>query len=194
MTKAGMYLRNGAIVTTGIMTLDGTRLSFKTAEGVLFDEEVGSLRAEFSHYGTLTIFRGTDKFVFVTGSFAGAFAPQFTQEQIQEISAGENSVTLAVKSKGEAFIFAPNNPDRDIAKLLNGGKGYGLSGLTVAELQRRAFYITLAWVEHLQANGLQASIKGKTYAKSQLTVLLILIPVIAIMSIVAYFIFASVIK
>jgi hypothetical protein len=186
VVKAGTYLRSGMSVAPGVMTLEGLTLSFKTDKGTVFEAPLGELRAKFSRYGTLTIYKGAETYVFVTGGYAGAFAPRFTDQQLQEIAAGENSVSLAVKAKGEAVIFPPNNPTHDIGKLLNGGKGYGLTGMMLAELQRRAFYITLAWVEYLQAQGLQVDIRARTFGKSLLTITLVLLVSLAVFGVAVY--------
>jgi hypothetical protein len=184
--KAGIYLRNGASVTPGVMTLEGSSLSFETEKGTVFEAPLSELRAKLSRYGTLTLHKGAETYIFLTGAYGGAFAPQFSSEQLQEIAAGENSVSLAVKAKGEAMMFPANNPGHDIARLLNSGKGYGLTGLKVAELQRRAFYIALAWVQYLQAQGLQVEVQATTFGKSQLTILLVVLVSLAVFGFAVY--------
>ncbi len=193
--KAGLYLRKGPVVTPGIMTLTDTVLSFRTVSGSLFEAPVSELRAEFSRYGTLTIFRGTEKFIFVTGGYAGVFAPNFSDEQLREIAETDTQVAIPSQFKRGASVLVSGAVVRDLSVLVGsvagqfiGSFGKLVGVIKVTQSQRTAFYLSKAWVEYLQQHGLSVTMKGTTFASSQRTIAAILIPAFVAAGVLIYFI------
>jgi hypothetical protein len=190
--KAGLYLRQGAVVTPGILGVDNDTLTFKTSEKTVFKLQANEAHINFSNYGTITVTRGQESWIFVAGAYAGAFAPKFNEEQLSELNAGENSITLAAKTKGDAVIYR-NRPSQGIEPVVNSGVGYGLGvGLVLADRQRSSFYSNLALVEFLGANGFQVTIQSKKFSKSLWTIFIVLIVSLAIFGTAVYLILSSI--
>jgi hypothetical protein len=186
--KAGLFLKNGMNLKTGILTVDSDVLTYKTTETTVFALPKAEVHISFSSYGTLTVRSGTQKWIFVAGAYSGPFPPSFTTDQIDEVSAGENSITLAAKTRGDEVIFLGRR-SLGIEPVVNGGRGYGLAGLLLARLQRSAFYTNLALVEFLEAQGFAVTIHSKKFIKAQGYILLLMVAFIAVTTPILYWIF-----
>jgi hypothetical protein len=188
--KAGLFLRRGANLTPGILSFDKDILTFKTAESTLFQLKAGEAHINFSNYGTITIKKDQESWIFVAGAYSGPIPPKFTEDQINELTTSENNISLAAKTMGDAVIYG-NSPSRDITPIVQGGKGYGLTYLSLSAKQRSSFYSNLALVEFLQAQGFQATIQSKKFSTSQWTIFIVLIVSLAIFGTAVYWILAS---
>ena len=190
--KAGLYLRQNTAVTPGILSFDNGILAFKTNEKTVFELQANEVLVHFSNYGTITLTRGQEKWVFVAGGYSGAFPPLFSNDQLSELSAGENSISLAAKTHGDEVIYGDNNSSHDIAEVVNGGKGYASATIRLSSKQRSSFYSNLALVEFLEDQGFQVVIKSKKFSKSQWILFIAIIGSLAIFAIAVYMILSAV--
>lgn len=189
--KAGLYLRNGALVTPGILTFDNDLLTFKTAEGSVFELQSAGTQIAFSSYGTITVRNAQQSWDLIGGAYAGAFPAQFSEEQMNELRSSETNIALAAKTRGDRMIYG-NNPTLDIAPVVNGGKGYGLGYLSLSDRQRSSFYTNLALVQLLQTNGFQVTIKAQNFSTSQWAILIVLIISIAVFGVALFAILSAI--
>jgi hypothetical protein len=196
--KAGLYLRNGAMVTPGIMTIDTGKLSFKTSEGGVFESKVSEVSATFSRYSTLTITKGGQQYVFVTGAYAGALAPSFSTEQLQEIAGTTDTTELNKTFKQGATILISSNALGNVSTALGAfaGRGIGIVGKLVAVMkltnsQAQSFAMARAWAEYLKSQGVTVTMKGTTFGASQRFLWALILPIFIVFSIVVFLIVAG---
>jgi hypothetical protein len=191
--KAGLYLRQNTAVTPGVLCFDNGTLIFKTTEKTVFELQANDVLVHFSNYGTITLTRGQEKWVFVAGGYSGAFPPLFSKDQLSELNAGENSISLAAKTHADEVVYGWNNPSHDIAEVVNGGKGYASGGtIRLSIKQRSSFYSNLALVEFLGDQGFQVVIKSKKFSTSQWILFIAIVGSLAVFSVAVYTILSAV--
>ena len=189
--RAGLYWRRGSRVTPGVMTLDGGELSFATDEAEIFRAEVADLRVTFTLYSTLVVTAGTSTYAFVTGAYAGALAPSFSDAQLALLAGGaEESVqqfrrgaaTLVTASVvGSAAVIAGSILGRVV-----GIAGQAVGVTTLFRSQHQAFALARSWAEYLSAHGVAVRMRGTTFGRSQLVIAAIVIPALVVFGFAVY--------
>ena len=197
--KAGLYLRRGTRVTPGVMTLDAGILSFATATTLEFQAPVSAITGEFTTFSTLVLTVHGAKYVFVHGGYAGAFAPPFTAVQVAEIGNGAFSGDDAAKARSGAAILGGAALAGAVGQLVGNAvfrvAGVGGSAIGVAKIagaQHASFQVAKAWAQYLAAQGVPMRMRGTTFARSQLVVAAIVLPVLVAIGFAAWGIAAAI--
>lgn len=190
--QAGLYLRRGTRVTPGIMTLDAGVLSFATEQGEVFRAPIGAVDASFSRYSTLTVVVGGAKHDFVTGAYAGAYAPHFSERQLAELSDDAGQEAQRLFGNGASTIVTANVVG-GVAVLAGSvlGRVAGIAGNAVGVVnlfrsQSQSFALSKAWAEYMAANGVRVRMRGTTFARSQWVIAAIVIPGLAVVGFLAW--------
>lgn len=191
--KAGLYLRRGTRVTPGVMTLDAGILSFATATTLEFQPPVAEITGEFTTFSTLVLTVHGAKYVFVHGGYAGAFAPSFSAAQIAEIGGGAFSGEHAQRAQRGAAILGGAALAGAVGQILGNAvfrvAGIGGSAIGVAKIagaQHASFQVAKAWAQYLADNGVTMRMRGTTFARSQLVVASILLPILVAVGFAAW--------
>lgn len=196
--KAGLYLRRGTRVTPGVMTLENGMLGFATATTQEFSAPVSEVTGEFTTFSTLVLRVHGAKYEFVHGGYAGAFAPEFSDAQVAEIGGGGLTGEDAAKAKRGALLLGGAAIVGAVGQLVGstalrivgvGGSAFGVA--KVAGAQRASFRVSKAWAQHLAANGVTMRMRGTTFARSQLVVGAIVLPILAAIGFAAWGIAAA---
>ena len=191
-TKAGLYWRRSPRVTPGIMTLDAGQLSFMTDEGLVFAAPASEVRVRFTRYSTLVVDVGGAQFEFVTGAYAGPLAPAFSERMLAEIGVRDAAETQRMTAGGAATLITGNVIGAVAAiagNTLGRVVGAGLEAqgvVTLFKTQHQSFALAKAWAENLRAGGVSVEMQGTSFGGSQLTILAIVIPALAVVSVGTY--------
>ena len=182
-SKAALYLRTGSRVQPGIMTLNEGRLSFRTADALIFDTDIEQCSAVFTLFSTLVLTTNGATYTFVTGSYAGALATDFTKEQLAELTDSNSNPGLVKRFKKGALVYISNDVLTSAMAFIGSslGRGLGILGqaagvVILFRAHRESFYSSKAWVLYLKDKGLDVVMKGTTFARSQLVIASIGIP------------------
>lgn len=189
--RAGLYYRQRSRVTPGIMTLDAGVLSYATEQLEVFSAPIGEVDASFSRYSTLTIVIHGTKFDFVTGAYAGALAPHFSERQLAELSDDAGGEALRLFGNGAVTVVSANVIG-GVAVLAGSvlGRVASIAGNAVGVVnlfrsQSQSFALAKAWAEHLRANGVRVRMRGTTFARSQWMIAAIVIPGLVVVGVLA---------
>lgn len=181
--RAGLYLRRGASVTPGILTLDEGALSFDTDEGRVFSAPVAQVSVDFTRFGTLVVSAGGHRYALVAGAFAGVYARPFSRAQLAVLADAEHASGATSAFREGAMISAGSSIVGDLAKLAGNmvGSVASLAGdatgiVRMSRAQSASFAFARAVAERLAAEGVRVRMLGTTYAASQLFLAAILIP------------------
>lgn len=186
--RFGMYLREGTSVTPGVMTVDAGTLSFVTERGPLFAAPVTSVRGEFTMHSTLVLTTPTGQWTFVTGAYAGAYAPEFPESLVAQLAAedpdglardygwaaGQSAVGHAAMSSGHPGV------DAGVA---------GLRALAVAKMfktQAQSWEASKQWTQFLESQGVAMTWSGKTHGQATGVMLAWVLGGLAVFTVVTY--------
>jgi hypothetical protein len=189
--QAGLYYRQGSRVTPGIMTLDSGVLSYATEQGEVFRAPIGEVDATFSRYSTLTIVTRGTKYDFVTGAYAGALAPHFSEKQLAELSDDAGGEALRLFGSGAVTVVTANVVG-GLAVLAGSvlGRVASIAGNAVGVVnlfrsQSQSFALAKAWAQYLAANGVAVRMRGTTFGRSQWMIAAIVIPGLVLVGVLA---------
>lgn len=143
----------------GILALDRGRLSFRTANGPLFDTDATRADLVLTTFATLVVTCDGTKHSFVSLPYAGNAAPGFTDEQVRDLRAID--------------------PDT-----LPGLGHRTLSRWRVVGEQRRAFARMVAWADALADRGVRVQVRTRRFARSQLVIAAWAVPTIVALVVV----------
>lgn len=190
--RAGLYWRRGAQVTPGVMALESGILSFRTDHDEVFRASVAQVRATFTTFSTLVVRVGEERFAFVTGAYAGALAPSFSDEQLALLAGDGAQDSTREFSRGAATLVT-SSVIGSAATLAGSvlGRVVGVAGQAVAVAriagaQHQAFALARAWAEYLRDHGVAVALRGTTFARSQVVVAAIVIPGLVVFGVAVY--------
>lgn len=172
------------------MTLDAGQLSFATERGEVFRAPVEAVEARFSAFSTLTVRVAGATHHFVTGAYAGAFAPPFSERQLAELSDGAGQEALELFGSGAVTVVTANVVG-GLAALAGSvlGRVAGIAGNAVGVVhlfrsQAQSFSLAKAWADFLRVNGVRVRMRGTTFARSQWLVAAIVVPCVAAVAVI----------
>jgi len=191
-------MRRGVTVTPGIMTADAGRLSFATEAGVVFDAPLTEVSARFTHVATLVVTVAGRAHVFVTGAYAGAYAGAFSAAQLELLAGADDGQEALRTFQDGAAIIVSSSVAGNLARLAGKvlmrsvalvGDAVGVVGLYRS--QHQSFALARAWAEHLAALGVAVRMQGSTFARSQLVVAAIVLPILVVIGLLSWAVAAA---